>query len=332
MREPAPGDKLDQFQLSQLIARSGMASIFKAIDTETGQTVALKIPHMQFESDVVFYERFRREEEIGQKLDHPNLTKVLRPRNKSRMYVAMEFVEGKSLRQILQEEGKLPPARAIAIARQICEAIAYLHEQGVVHRDLKPENIVLTPSGSIKILDFGIALDQSARRLTWYKLSATVGTPDYIAPEQVAGKRGDARTDVYAVGTILYEMLTGHLPFTADNPLALMAAKTKEDPRPPSYYLPDIDPAIEGIILRSLERSPRDRQNSAKDLLEELRNPAAVPPWTPGASRRRRAPMVRRLFVGLAALAIVAALASLIWLSSRRSPEVPAPPADSRPR
>jgi serine/threonine-protein kinase len=238
MREPAPGDQLDQYQLSQLIARSGMASIFKAIDTETGQTVAVKIPHMQFESDVVFYERFRREEEIGQKLDHPNLTKVLRPKNKSRMYVVMEFVEGKSLRQILQEEGKLPQARALAIARQICEAIAYLHEQGVVHRDLKPENIVLTPAGSIKILDFGIALDQSARRLTWYKLSATVGTPDYIAPGQVAGKRGDARTDVYAVGTMLYDMLTGHLPFTADNPLALMAAKTRRIPGCPPTTSP----------------------------------------------------------------------------------------------
>src|SRR5262249_53760052 len=158
------------------------------------------------------HERFRREEDLGQRLDHPFVVKFLRPRRKSRMYIAMELVEGTSLRALLQREKTVPVQRALDIAAKICEALVYLHDQRVVHRDLKPENVILLPDGSVKLLDFGIALDESARRLTWTGLSSTVGTPDYMAPEQVGGRRGDARTDVYALGTIAYEMLTGHMP------------------------------------------------------------------------------------------------------------------------
>ena len=183
MHEDHVGDRVDQYELTDLIARSGMASIFKARDTESGAQVALKIPHVQFESDVVFFERFKREESIGQKLDHPHIVKVLKPRAKSRMYLAMEYVEGKSLRAIMQAARALPVDKALDIAQQVGDALCYLHAHRVVHRDLKPENVLVTAAGQVKILDFGIALDETARRLTWAGLSSAVGTPDYMAPE-----------------------------------------------------------------------------------------------------------------------------------------------------
>jgi len=320
MREINAGDKLDQYELTELLARSGMASIFKAKDTESGAAVALKIPHVQFESDVVFSQRFRREEEIGQKIDHPNVVRVLRPLQKSRMYMAMEFVEGRSLRAVLGDGRPLPPEQALDLARQVTEALAHLHGHGVVHRDIKPENILVTSDGQIKIFDFGIALDESARRLTWFGLSNPVGTPDYMAPEQIGGRRGDARTDVYAIGMLLYEMLTGKLPFVAANPHALMRLKANEEPRPPSYYVPGFDPHLEAIILKAIERAPRDRYATAAELLADLRNPAAVPPRDPNAprARRRRAFIPQRLVMPLVVVAVMIGLGALIWLSGRR--------------
>jgi serine/threonine protein kinase len=326
MREVNVGDRLDQYQVGELLARSGMASIFKAVDTDSAAPVALKVPHMQFESDVVFFERFKREEQIGQRLDHPGIVKVLKPRDKSRMYLAMEYVEGRSLRAMLQSGGALPAATALDIACQVCEALVYLHAQKVIHRDIKPENILLTADGRVKILDFGIALDEAARRLTWAGLSAAVGTPDYMAPEQIGGRRGDERTDVYAVGTLLYEMLTGHLPYAAPNPHALMRAKTNDEPRPPSYYLPSIDPALEAVILRAMARTPRDRQATVAELLAHLRDPAAAPARadggpSPGGQRGLRA--VRRLALPAAAALIFGGLVALIALSNRRAQPAP---------
>ncbi len=291
MREVAVGDKLDQYEITKLIARSGMASIFEAKDTASGTAVALKVPHLQFESDVVFFERFQREEEIGQRLDHPNIIKFLKPRHKSRMYVAMELVAGKSLRKLME-------------------------------------------AGLVKIIDLGIALDKSARRITWFGLSATIGTPDYIAPEQIGGRRGDARTDIYALGTILYEMLTGNLPFSGPNALAVMRAKTDEEPRLPSYFVPGFDPSLEAIVLKAIERNPRDRYQTASEFLHDLRNPSAVPPRDPLAGsgrRRRRGGIPRRLAMSLLVAAIVAALASLVWASSRHPPPR-RPPATVRER
>lgn len=322
MRELTVGDKLDQYQITELLARSGMASIFKATDTESGALVALKVPHVQFESDVVFYQRFKREEEIGQKLDHPALVKVLTPRAKSRLYLAMEYVDGRSLRAIMGEEGPMPVERALDIACQLTEGLVYLHGQKVVHRDLKPENVLLTPAGRIKILDFGIALDESARRLTWFGLSNPLGTPDYMAPEQIGGRRGDVRTDVYSVGVLLYEMLTGSLPFSSPNPHAQLRMKANEDPRPPSYYLPGIASGVEAIILRALARSPRDRQESAAALLHDLRNPAEVAardPDVPSARRRAGGVIPRRVRLPLVVGLVLAGLLALVWSSADRA-------------
>src|SRR5260370_37142074 len=157
MRDPAVGDTIDQYQLTDLLARSGMASIFKARDTGSGDTVVLKIPHAQLEGDVVFFQRFKREEDIGLRLDHPAIVKMLRPAKKSRMYLPMEYVDGVSLRALLQQKKTLPREQALHVAIQVSDALEYLHMQRVVHRDIKPENILLLPTGRIKILDFGIA-------------------------------------------------------------------------------------------------------------------------------------------------------------------------------
>ncbi len=328
MRDPVVGDTIDQFQLTELLARSGMASIFKAIDRETGSPVALKIPHVQFESDIVFSERFRREDEVGQRLVHPNIVRVLSPRDKSRTYMAMELIEGTSLRALMGDKHPFAVERALGIARQICDALAYLHKEGVVHRDLKPENLIITADGRVKILDFGIALFESERRLTWMGLSNAVGTPDYMAPEQIKGRRGGPRTDVYALGTVLYEMLTCHLPFESANPRALLQSKSDEDPLPPSYHVPGFDPSLEAIILKAVERDPRHRYASAEELLADLKNPSAVPPRDPAAvsARGRRGGWLpRRLLLPLVVFAALAGATALVYLSARFS----APP--SRP-
>jgi len=320
MREPVAGERLDQYELGELLARSGMASIFKAVDAESGAAVALKIPHPQLESDVVFFERFKREEEMGQRLDHPNVVKVMKPREKSRMYIAMEYVDGRSLRSIIQADAPLSAERALSIACQITEALVYLHQKGVVHRDIKPENILLTADGKVKILDFGIALDESKRRLTWTGLSATLGTPDYMAPEQIGGRRGDARTDVYAVGTMLYEMLTKNLPFQSANANALLRAKANEEPKPASYFVPDLDPALEAIILKAIQRVPRDRYADASELLAELRDPPSAlrrAPDAPRPPRRGMARAVRRVGKLALVVGVLAGLGALIYFSNR---------------
>lgn len=326
MREVSVGEKLDQYEITELIARSGMASILKAIDTESGQTVALKVPYPQFESDVVFYERFRREEAIGQRLSHPNIIKVLTPRRKSRMYIAMEYVEGNSLRALMRDKRPFAPERALGYARQVCGALVYMHAESVVHRDLKPENMLVTDAEQIKIMDFGIALDESARRLTWAGLSTTIGTPDYMAPEQISGRRGDARTDIYALGMILYEMLTANLPFEGANVYAVMKAKASQDPQPPTRWVPDLDPRLEEIVLHAIERSPRNRYASASEMLADLEEPARVHP-TGRAARLHPHTSWKRfravIMTGVFFVSLIAVVAMLVFLA-RRYPAAPA--------
>jgi serine/threonine-protein kinase len=196
-----------------------------------------------------------------------------------------------------------------------------MHSQGVVHRDLKPENILVTADGRVKIMDFGIALDESARRLTWSGMSSTIGTPDYMAPEQVSGRRGDVRTDIYALGTILYEMLTANLPYSGPNVYAVMRAKTSLDPQPPTKFAPDLDPHLEEIVLHAIERLPNNRYRAATDMLKDLQDPSRVKP-TGRAHRLHpqnlRAQQLRRTAaIGLFFVSLVGVFVFLIWLANR---------------
>jgi eukaryotic-like serine/threonine-protein kinase len=320
MHELVAGDRVDQYELTELLARSGMASIFKAIDRSSGKTVALKVPHIQYEADIAFYQRFEREEKIGQKLDHPNIVRVLAPEKKTRMYLVMELAEGQSLRAV-QGDGRMEVKRALDIATQIASALVYLHSRGIVHRDLKPDNVMLTADGQIKLLDFGIAMDEAARRLTWFGLTPPVGTPDYMAPEQVRGKRGDARTDIYALGVMLFEMITGDLPYPHGNVHATMRAKLNQDPRPPSELMSGIDPKIEEIIMHAIQRSPRERYATAKEMLVDLENPSEV--VLRDRAVRRGSPLLDRLHIpgrilARAVLALVIGTLLILTLASGR--------------
>ena len=330
MHELVAGDRVDQYELTELLARSGMASIFKAVDRSTGMTVALKVPHLQYEADIAFYQRFEREEKIGQKLDHPNIVRVLSPEKKSRMYLVMELAEGKSLRAV-QGEGRMDVAKALDLTAQIASALVYLHSRGIVHRDLKPDNVMVTADGKIKLLDFGIAMDEAARRLTWFGLTPPVGTPDYMAPEQVRGKRGDVRTDIYALGTMLYEMITGELPYPHGNVHVTMRTKLNQDPRPPSEVMSSIDPKIEEIIMHAIQRSPRERYGTAREMLADLENPSQV--VLRDRSPRQGVPLFDRLHIprrilARAVLALVIGTLLFLTLASgkqRRTHAGPAP-------
>jgi eukaryotic-like serine/threonine-protein kinase len=264
-----PGTQIDFYRVEASVARSGMASIFRAVDVRDNKQVALKIPHPDMEADPILFDRFQREAGIGERLNHPNVMRVYGGEKRARVYMVMEWCEGRLLRQILSE-GRISQDRAIRITIAVLDALEYIHENGVVHRDLKPENIMVDDHDHLKLIDFGIAGDSQARRLTYANFTATLGTADYISPEQVKGKRGDGRSDIYAVGVILYEMVTGRLPFSGVSPMEVMNDRLLNHPTPPSVAEPGISPQLQEVIYRALERDPRNRYARARDFKHDL--------------------------------------------------------------
>jgi eukaryotic-like serine/threonine-protein kinase len=269
------GTHVDSFRIDAPVARSGMASIFRATDLRNDRTVALKIPHPDLEADPILFDRFQREAAIGERLNHPNVMRVFPEKDRSRVYMVMEWCDGRLLRRIL-DEGRISQDRAIRIAIQVLRALDYIHANGVVHRDLKPENIMVDENDNIKLIDFGIAGDAASRRLTYANFTATLGTPDYISPEQVKGKRGDGRSDIYSMGVILYEMLTGKLPFSGPTPLAAMNDRLLNHPVPPRVADPSVSLQLQEILYRALERDPKNRYPSAHEFLHDLEHPEQI--------------------------------------------------------
>jgi serine/threonine protein kinase len=248
-----------------------MASVYCCTDLQNGEKVAIKILHPGAVNDPEMLGRFQREHEIGVTLDHPGVIKVLNiGADRLQNYIVMEWVEGRSLRDILEDASRLSPQRCIRIAIGICDAVEYIHRHGVVHRDLKPENIMVGAGDRITLLDFGIASRAGARRLTFGKPSQLMGTPDYISPEQLKGKVADGRTDIYALGVILYEMLAGSVPFCGATPLAIMNERLRKTPALPPEVERNIAPELRAIIFRALERNPRKRYSSAAVLASDL--------------------------------------------------------------
>jgi serine/threonine protein kinase len=320
MNQIEPGDMLDHYRIEAEVAHGGMSVLYKATDISDGKQVAIKVPKEEMEADPVLIERFKREAEIGQLLDHPGIVKTFDSEQRSRMYMVIEWVQGRLLRTILNEEKELPIERAKKIALGICDALDYMHKRGVVHRDLKPENVMVDENDNIKLIDFGIAMKEDARRLTFVNLSAMLGTPDYISPEQVKGQRGDQRSDVYALGVMLYEMLTGRVPFVGPNPLAVMNERVLNDVPSPRALNPEISPQLEEILYRALEREARHRYSTASEMMWDLQNEEQVGVEDRGGqSGRPERPRVSNkvlLYAGMALVPVV--LFCLMLLLAKR--------------
>ncbi len=268
-----------RYEILESLGQGGMNDAFKARDRETGRLVVLKVPFMSLIGDPATYSRYERELEIGKRLHHPNIQELIdagRLDGGPAPYLVLEFVDGTLLREYLRQNAPLPTDEAIHVAVQLADALQYCHEHGVVHRDLKPENILIEAGGTVKLVDFGIALLRGARRLTFRRLSTNVGTPDYMAPEQVQGERGDARTDVYALGVMLYEMLAGEVPYQGDSPLAVMSQRVTTDAPLLRRKRPDLPPQLEAVVWRALRREPSERYASMAALRQDLTNPEAV--------------------------------------------------------
>jgi serine/threonine-protein kinase len=315
----AAGEVLDHYRLEAEVARGGMSTLFRATDLRNGRQVAVKVPHPEMEADPILLERFRREEEIGQEIDHPGIVKTYDGEERSRPYLVIEWVEGRLLRSILNGERKLPVKRAVALTLAICDALDTMHKHGVVHRDLKPENIMVDAEDRIKVIDFGIALKEDARRITHATITPALGTPDYISPEQVKGQRGDQRSDVYAVGAMLYEMLTGQPPFVGSNPLAVMNERLLIDPKPARELNPEISPELEEVLFRALEREPRHRYSTATEMAWELEHQELVGVDSGGRrpALRRRLPVRKILMYGGLALVPLVLFAVMLLLARR---------------
>lgn len=268
------GDQFDRFQIEAHMAQGGMSDIYRAYDVVNHREVVLKVPEQSMIGDPAQYERFQREMQVMNSLQHPAILHGLGSGRYNRTpYLVTELVEGTSLREMIEASAPMPPEQAVSVIRKIADGMAYCHEHGVVHRDLKPDNILITKDGQPIIMDFGLALTRSAHRVTYSNLSATAGTPDYMAPEQIEGQRGDARTDEYALGTILYEMLSGKTPFSGDTNLAVMASHLNNVAPRLDRIRPGVSPQWAAIVARALARDPQERYPDLRAFIEALNHP-----------------------------------------------------------
>jgi serine/threonine protein kinase len=319
----APGQTLEgRFLLLEEIGRGGMSTVYKAEDRENaGQPVAVKVPLPQYSSGVGSWSMFQREAEIGGRLDHPAILRFIPlPPRKNRSYVVTEYLTGPTLASLVGKGRRLEEAEALQIASRVCEAVDYMHRQGVVHYDLKPGNVHLFDDGSIRLIDLGMAHAVVRGRFALAGSAPLFATAEYVAPEQIGRRRGQPSVDIYAIGAMLYEMLTGRSPFEGDDPFVIASARQIGDPRAPRELCPAISEQAEEIVLRALRRDPAERYATAAALKADLDEPARVA--VSGLARRlvrvtrwRRGARLARFvaITGVAPLMLLVVSFRLLW-------------------
>jgi eukaryotic-like serine/threonine-protein kinase len=258
-----------RYRVEGELGRGGMAKVYRGTDSVLGRPVAVKVLSAQYAEDANFVTRFRREAQAAARLNHPNLVQVYDTGSDDGIhYIVMEYVEAKTLADYLAGGGRIMPDRAVELAEAVCDALDVAHAQGVIHRDVKPANIMVTRDGRVKVTDFGIARVMTNE--TVEQTAAVLGTASYLSPEQAQGGAIDQRSDLYSLGCVLYEMLTGRPPFTADSPVAVASKHVLEQPIPPSRSNPDVSPQLDAVVMRALAKNPDNRYQSASEMREDL--------------------------------------------------------------
>ncbi|MGY1916896.1 Stk1 family PASTA domain-containing Ser/Thr kinase [Blastococcus sp. SYSU DS0973] len=265
----------ERYEIGGVLGRGGMAEVHHGRDLRLGREVAVKVLRHDLARDPSFQVRFRREAQASASLNHPAIVAVYdtgedRTPTGATPYIVMEYVEGETLRDVLRREGRLPIERAMSLAADICGALDFSHRNGIVHRDVKPGNVMITPQGTVKVMDFGIARAVSDSAATMTSTAAVIGTAQYLSPEQARGEGVDARSDVYSLGCLLYELVTGAPPFTGDSPVSVAYQHVREDPRLPSSINPDVPPELDAILLKAMSKNPANRYQSAADMRNDL--------------------------------------------------------------
>ncbi len=263
----------NRYKIITPLGEGGFGAAYLAEDLQSNQKVVMKIPHISQLGDPAVYERFRREVAIGKLLNHSDVPTAVAISEGNPPYLVLKYVEGELLSKVLNEKGKFPVDQTVKMVANLLDALHYCHARGVYHRDIKPENLMLAPDNHLKILDFGIALMEGAPRVTWRGFSGLMGTPEYMAPEQIKGERGGARSDIYAVGCLIYHLLSGSPPFTGDNPLTVMYQHMTKTPEPLTSVVANLNPGIWAAIKRALRRRKEERYGSAEQMANDLRFP-----------------------------------------------------------
>jgi beta-lactam-binding protein with PASTA domain/predicted Ser/Thr protein kinase len=268
----------ERYRVLNRIGSGGMADVYCVEDLQLGRRVALKLLYRRFAEDEEFVERFRREASSAAGLQHPNVVAVFdRGEFDGTYYIAMEFLEGRSLKQIVRQEGALEPDHAIDLVAQILKAARFAHRRGIVHRDIKPHNVIVDDEGRAKVTDFGIAR-AGASDMT--ETGSIMGTAQYLSPEQAQGHPVDARSDLYSIGVVLYELLTGRVPFDAESAVTIALKQVSEEPVPPSHYNPAVSDQLEDVVMRALQKDPARRFADAEEFIVALEQARGIPPGT----------------------------------------------------
>src|SRR6185503_8168631 len=272
-----------RYEVGEILGYGGMAEVHRGHDVRLGREVAVKILRSDLPRDPTFQNRFRREAQAAAGLNHPAIVAAYDTGEDESPdgvtpYIVMEFVEGRTLREILNAEGHIAPDRAMRITAEVCSALDFSHRSGIVHRDIKPANVMITEAGTVKVMDFGIARALADNAATVTATQAVIGTAQYLSPEQARGEAVDARSDVYSTGCLLYELITGHPPFTGDSPVAVAYQHVRENPQVPSSANGLVPPALDSIVMKALAKNPLNRYQTAAEMREDLQRALAGQP------------------------------------------------------